>query len=48
MIRKKVTARMSQVEKSNGAFQSNKVGNYTSVTAVGIVMGSTCILIFIM
>ncbi len=31
---------------SNGALQSAKVGNYTSVTIVGIVMGSTLILIW--
>ncbi len=36
MYQQRVTARMSQAEKSNGALQSIKVGNYTSVPVVGI------------
>ena len=40
---------MNQAKKSNDALQSikKKVGNYTSVTVVRIVMGSTFDMIFV-
>ncbi len=41
-----MTAGLSHVKNSNSALKSTKVGNYASVTVVGIVMG-ICTLICI-